>query len=140
IGKQKRPAMRSVGGVVHLGDRRERPAVRGNNLNAAVVIRRDQNSVVQAPTATAAEVGIADGDGLAARNRDPLQLVVGEKSDGAAVGRPEGKSPAFCTWQRLKLERIECTKIKPGRAAFVGGENKIMTVGRNRRGSRGVTG
>src|SRR5262245_34059546 len=45
-----------------------------------------------------------------AGNVDPLELAIGEKSDGPAVGRPERKCGVFCSRQRLRGVRLERPK------------------------------
>ena len=92
---------------------------------------REEDVAGGAPRAAEA-VHVVQHDGRAARGLDPLQFLVGEKSDGASVRRPEGQDAGLGSGERRRRVGVERTHPDLDLAPFVdAAEGDAAAVGRD---------
>src|SRR5262245_59892641 len=85
-------------------------AARSRNLEqSAGCGGRKQDSPVLTPSAAPSGRSVRDFDRRPPGKIDTLQFPDCEKTDGAAVRRPEGKLRIFCTRQLAMRERVQGT-------------------------------
>lgn len=83
------------------------PPEAGTFLQRRLIRRVEDDHAVPAPGAAAALFRVAQRQGRSTRNIDLLELPAREKSDEAAVGRPEGRRSAVSSGERLRGERVQ---------------------------------
>src|SRR5580704_9614378 len=88
VGKEERPAMRSVQGGIELGER-DRGSARGSDTHqGGLRAGCEYNDAARPPCAAAAERCVANHAGRAAAEINRFHLTLGEESEGAAVEGP----------------------------------------------------